>query len=147
MLAARIRYNWKKQFAGEGIVQYWRRKVRTWRRRWKSRRERRHFLEAARKGQELPNGILSVRDANYLASSRYVPQDFAGRVTLFRVNEERVGRPEEPTLGWQRLARGGVEIIEVPGTHTSLILEPHVRTLAKELNAALDRSLKTGATH
>ena len=144
MLAARIRYNWKKQFTGEGIIKYWRRKLRTWQRRWKSRRERRHFIEAARKGQALPGGILSVRDANYLASSRYVPQDFAGKVTLFRVNEERVGRPEEPTLGWQRLARGGVEIIEVAGTHTSLILEPHVQTLAKELKAALDRAPQAG---
>ena len=146
MLAARLRYNWRKQFAGGGIFQYWHRKLRTWRRRWKSLRERRHFIEAARNGQALPSGILSVRDANYLASSRYVPQDFAGRITLFRVNEERVGRPEEPTLGWQMLARGGVEIIEVSGTHTSLILEPHVQILAKELKAAMDRALHAGTT-
>jgi amino acid adenylation domain-containing protein len=146
MLAARIRYNWKKQFAGVGIAQYWRRKLRTWRRRWKSIRQRRNYINAARNGQALPNGILSVRDANYLASNHYLPKDFAGKVTLFRVNEERVGRPEEPTLGWQRLARGGVEVIEVPGTHTSLILEPHVQTLAKELKAAMERSLQAGTS-
>ena len=144
-LAERIRYNWKKQFAGGGIVRFWLRKAHTWKRHWKSLRDRRRFIEAVQSGRVLPSGILSVRDANYFASNRYVPQEFPGKLTLFRATEERVGRLKERTLGWQRLARGGVEVVDVPGTHTSIILEPQVQTLAMELRAAMDRALQSDA--
>ena len=90
-------------------------------------------------GRELPRGFISVRDANYLASNRYRPGEYQGKVTLFRAEEERVGRPMGRTLGWENFALGGVEVIDVPGTHTSLILEPHVQILARQLRTALYR--------
>ena len=41
--------------------------------------------------------------------------------------------------GWRALARGGMELIEVPGTHLDMIKEPHVAVVAKELNDCLTR--------
>jgi thioesterase domain-containing protein len=37
---------------------------------------------------------------------------------------------QDPTRGWGELAAGGVRIIDVPGTHTSMLRKPHVETLA-----------------
>jgi thioesterase domain-containing protein len=41
--------------------------------------------------------------------------------------------------GWSRFARGGVEVHIVPGTHETLMVEPHVAPLAQELKRHLDR--------
>ena len=44
-------------------------------------------------------------------------------------------------LGWQKLFTGGLEIVPVPGGH-----KPHNLTLAREMNAALNRFYQTDAT-
>jgi thioesterase domain-containing protein len=41
-----------------------------------------------------------------------------------------------PTLGWQDLVPN-LEIVEVPGGHDSLVLEPNVQILASHLARAL----------
>jgi thioesterase domain-containing protein len=43
-------------------------------------------------------------------------------------------------MGWGRLARGGVEIHHVAGDHENMLVEPHVRVLARELRAAIDEA-------
>jgi hypothetical protein len=36
---------------------------------------------------------------------------------------------------------GGVEVIEVPGDHLGLLVEPHVRVLADRLRECIDRNV------
>ncbi|MEY3015249.1 MAG: hypothetical protein RIT45_3984 [Pseudomonadota bacterium] len=43
----------------------------------------------------------------------------------------------DPTYGWSKLCRGGVEIASIPGDHLAVIRQPHVRELAARLEAAL----------
>ena len=43
----------------------------------------------------------------------------------------------DPRLGWEKYAKGGVRIFEVPGDHGSHLQEPHVQTVALKLNELL----------
>jgi thioesterase domain-containing protein len=58
---------------------------------------------------------------------------------LFRAMERPAGIDLERDLGWGRLARGGLEIHDVPGSHATMILESHVRVLARILSDCLNR--------
>ena len=46
---------------------------------------------------------------------------------------ELLGTREDAMLGWEDLAGGGVEIHDVPGEHGNVLEEPHVQTVAEEL--------------
>jgi thioesterase domain-containing protein len=43
----------------------------------------------------------------------------------------------ERDWGWQRFAEGAVQVFDVPGAHLSMLTQPHVRALARALDAAL----------
>jgi thioesterase domain-containing protein len=53
---------------------------------------------------------------------------------------ETVATRRNPTLGWETLAGGGLEIHDVPGGHISMFEEPNVRILAETLKAVLTSS-------
>jgi hypothetical protein len=40
-------------------------------------------------------------------------------------------------MGWGHLAAGGVDVRTIPGSHSTIISEPHVQRLARELSACL----------
>jgi thioesterase domain-containing protein len=67
----------------------------------------------------------------------YVPQVFAGRITVFRPTWLPLGSADDPTMGWGDLAADGVDLYEVPGYHNALVFEPRVRGLAKLLRSCL----------
>jgi thioesterase domain-containing protein len=63
---------------------------------------------------------------------------YPGRLTLFRARQalgESVRRGV--LLGWDGLAAGGIDVHRIPGTHDSLVLEPNVEHLLRELKACL----------
>ncbi len=75
--------------------------------------------------------------AFYRAAAEHRMQPYPGRVTLF-VAANTVRPPFIPAdLGWSRWALGGVDVHHVPGTHLSMLEEPHVRVLADALCASL----------
>jgi len=86
-----------------------------------------------------------VGQAWELAAAHYVPAPYDGSAVLFRVRADRsrgeLDHSDDEHNGWATVIRGGVEVIDVPGTHTSIVEEPHVRTLAQSLRAVLDRAL------
>ena len=43
-------------------------------------------------------------------------------------------------MGWRELAFGGLDIVEVAVNPHSMLLEPYVRVLAKELKERIDRA-------
>ena len=51
-----------------------------------------------------------------------------------------VDRPDRPDGGWAAHTLGPVAVETVPGTHITLLAEPHVRTLAERLAEWLDRA-------
>jgi hypothetical protein len=85
---------------------------------------------------EWPEYRFHVLDAQRRALAAYVPAAYSGRVTLFRARRQPVFCSHNPTLGWSQMAAGGVEIIEVPGAHHSMLHDPYVQGLAAALNAS-----------
>jgi oxalate---CoA ligase len=76
------------------------------------------------------HGVLSY------ASRAYQPGRYDGLITLIR------SRPYgTPTLGWERLADGGVDVRWVAGYHLSMMREPFVGQLADQLRACVDEAL------
>lgn len=88
----------------------------------------------------LPLAIKRVQESGNRAADIYVPQPYQGKVTLFRATQQPKGIYPDPTLGWEKLALGGLEIHDVPGHHGAIVREPRVRLLAKKLNECLKKN-------
>lgn len=86
----------------------------------------------------MPGSFVQLEDKIWKAGKNYVPQVYPGKVTLFRASHQALGIYPDPSLGWSDLVRGGLEIHEVPGHHGSLVKEPYVPILAKELERCID---------
>lgn len=103
----------------------------------------REFKRAIRKKMgmaPLPMAIKKVQESGNRAADIYVPQPYQGKVTLFRATQQPKGIYPDPTLGWEKLALGGLEIHDVPGHHGAIVREPRVRLLAKKLNECLKKN-------
>jgi hypothetical protein len=72
----------------------------------------------------------------------YRPEPYPGRITLFKAAEEEAEFGPDPELGWGGVARGGVEVFEVPGDHISILDQPRVAELADRLRGCLEATQK-----
>jgi thioesterase domain-containing protein len=89
-----------------------------------------------RNGDEaLVRTVLAILDAE----KDYAPRGkiYPGKIVLFYA-EDAESDEEDNRLGWEKLARGGLEVHRVPGTHVSIREEPHVALLAEELRRCLE---------
>jgi len=91
----------------------------------------------------IPEVFIRARELNRLASKKYAPEPFAGRIHLFRARKKLSGRQHNPTLGWDQYAKGGIEIVDVPGDHVKCLREPHVIVTAAKLRACIDAVLES----
>jgi amino acid adenylation domain-containing protein len=81
--------------------------------------------------------LLEVYESAVTAATRFRPAGPSGvAVTLF-VTEEGRREHDGDTLGWDRWTTGRVTPLRVPGDHHSMLLPPHVDTLARTIEAAL----------
>jgi amino acid adenylation domain-containing protein len=88
-------------------------------------------------GRDLPDAFRNVEEFNWLAARNFVPKFYRGKVTLFWASGDLRAK-FDLIEGWETLARGGMELHEISGTHLDMIKEPHVADLAKKLNACLE---------
>ncbi len=109
---------------------YKKRKLETWQ--WKLQRSRKLT-------QDLNKTLRDVEEFNYLAAEKYRPKPYPGRVTFFCARAEVSALENE--YGWKTLASGGVEVIDVPGDHQSMIKPPHVELLATQLQSRLSKTM------
>jgi len=79
---------------------------------------------------------------NVLAANAYRPKPYPQRLTVIRAADNLFDSPESIAtgLGWNSIAEGGLDLIEVPGDHLTIMDPPWVTQLAKELRAAIDRA-------
>jgi phthiocerol/phenolphthiocerol synthesis type-I polyketide synthase E len=96
-------------------------------------------------GQDYLRRYLDVWKANLIAENKYLPQTFPGRITFFRAEVFDATAPGDPQIdpadparGWGKFSAQPVEVRLVPGTHLTLIEEPHVRGLASALQNCLE---------
>jgi thioesterase domain-containing protein len=68
----------------------------------------------------------------------YSPRSYPGAITLFRATDRSVTGTYSRTLGWGRLARGGVRVIDVPGTHSTVLRPGSEPPMAAKLRDCLD---------
>jgi amino acid adenylation domain-containing protein len=66
----------------------------------------------------------------------YQPVPYSGRIALFAPNETP-RYLDKLASSWARLAAGEFEVIAIPGIHSTMVEEPHVRVLAAQLNERL----------
>ncbi len=81
-------------------------------------------------------GIFRI---NRVALLEYRPESYGGHITLLRTGKRGLmdwlfGKK---SYGWERVVRGGIEVRTVPGTHYSMLQEPHLETVAREVERAL----------
>ena len=67
---------------------------------------------------------IDVDPINSLAAASYNPRPYAGRVVVFRAAERRESNrfyKLDPTNGWGILTRENLEVIDLPGTHFTMM--------------------------
>ncbi|MBR8839548.1 MAG: amino acid adenylation domain-containing protein [Stigonema ocellatum SAG 48.90 = DSM 106950] len=85
--------------------------------------------------------------AHVQAMRNYVPQAYPHSMTLLKANEEIIHdfeNPEfhtdDPLLGWGKFSSQPIQVIEVPGDHFSMFIEPHIQELARLLKICIDNA-------
>jgi thioesterase domain-containing protein len=100
-------------------------------------------------------GLLDGVRARSQSLARYSPAVYPGKITLFRGREidpefikaqnaldHRTVDYRDRTNGWSGLSSEPVEVYEVPGHHYTIVLEPHVGDLARQLRSCIGRALE-----
>jgi len=72
------------------------------------------------------------------ATRRYRPGIYDGELLLLRARDiDAQLRETCPLMGWENLATGGIEVIDVPGNHHTLAQEPNAACVAAVLRTCL----------
>ena len=80
---------------------------------------------------------LRVFDAGEEALAHYTPRTYRGKVILIRANDNPEHIYQNYQLGWDEFVTEELEIYEISADQTTLLFEPHIRTLAAKLNSCL----------
>lgn len=72
------------------------------------------------------------------ASRAYRPRPYAGPILLLHSPDEPSGRFLDPTLGWARVAGGGLSVQAIPGDHLGIFEEPGATIMAGHIDRALE---------
>jgi FkbH-like protein len=100
-------------------------------------------------GWSLPLSLqqIPVRTVYLFAEKNYQPSGtFDGELLVLRAtsgedeDEPYAERYEDPSLGWATRSTRGVRVRDIPGGHSSMLQEPHVRTLAHQLQLSIDEA-------
>ncbi|MEY4518514.1 MAG: hypothetical protein RLZZ499_1113, partial [Cyanobacteriota bacterium] len=77
--------------------------------------------------------------ANLQASSNYIPSVYEGKITIFRVKTDPTKNFYQPVAkcGWSELSNQEIEVYDCTGDHYTFIEEPHVQSLARQLQSCL----------
>jgi thioesterase domain-containing protein/aryl carrier-like protein len=85
--------------------------------------------------------LARIWQTNDRACFQYVPKPCAGAVTDFRpLTQYRIF--SKPDLKWDRLARGGQEVVVLPINPASMLVEPFVGHLADALRRSMDAAIE-----
>jgi amino acid adenylation domain-containing protein len=74
----------------------------------------------------------------------YFPKSYPSNVTFFKAeygDDLRRYSVSFPELDWPKYIKGKLEILSIPGGHTSILDEPNVQILAAQLKSCIDRAI------
>ena len=104
-------------------------------RRVRRSREQADYWRKVRLGEEPGESGRAV----LAAAAEYRAEPHAGRVVVFKPSASPLETVEATEDAWRPLAGGGLEIVEVPGNHGSMLQLPHVNELARAVRHVLER--------
>ena len=91
----------------------------------------------------LPPELASARLFSHFVTlqERYQTPVFDGPMVLFRAQQGYTPYLNAgPQLGWQAHLRGDIRVVEIPGSHVSMLSEPGLSKLTQGLRQALARA-------
>jgi len=86
---------------------------------------------------EEPSAEVFIQEINDEAGWEFVPQPFAGHITVFRPQKNYDYFPD-PKMGWSDLVGHGLEIVELPFNPHAMLIEPFAARLALELKKRIE---------
>ena len=90
------------------------------------------------------NKYLDISNTNTQALNNYVFQPYSGKATLLRTRDENrtesIGVKYDPQFGWGEIITGELDIKYIPGSHLSLLDEPNVKLLAKQIKICIEKA-------
>jgi thioesterase domain-containing protein len=96
-----------------------------------------------RAGQTLPQSLISpfLWKSHIDLVNNHIVKPYPGGVTLFRSSETEVSNPIGADIGWMPLAKGGLDVHIIHGTH-NIVQEPYVAELARLLKVSIDKAIQ-----
>ena len=108
-----------------------------------------HYLNAAQHVLHVTKHLseddhhLKLMDTNLQALEKYTYQVYPGEITLLRIEDENrseaVGEKYDPQFGWGDLVEK-LDIHSIPGSHASLMEEPHAQVVAEKVKICLHKA-------
>ena len=80
---------------------------------------------------------MEVFEHSLRALLAYQVKPYPGHLTLFRAQNGSPRIHAEALGGWEGVAAGGVDVVEVPGSHNTMLEPPHVRALGEAISRCL----------
>lgn len=87
--------------------------------------------------------LLTLWEILRPAAAQYRPEPYPGTIVFFEAATQPLAREVGACFGWAGLAGGGLNVRTVPGDHGTLLGEPNVDALARELDACLRAARST----
>jgi thioesterase domain-containing protein len=89
-----------------------------------------------------PAAYREIIRSLYSAMTRYTPKPFCGSIVLFRSTSNGIGAGR--TLGWSRLVRGDIEVIDIGGTHLDMVRDDErANFVAQKIETLLEERLQS----
>jgi len=144
---ARNCYYWLRDFAAlpsRDRRRFFGRKLRAWKRKLVRRLHGDNTatdvdLEEVIDPAHFPENELRLWHLHLKALVEHVDKEYPGEVLLLRTCGQPLFCSMEEDFCWGKLAKGGVNVRRIPGSHESVFVEPNVRVLARELQSALSK--------
>ncbi len=87
----------------------------------------------------IPDYLLRLEATHNQALSYYDPQPYHGRIIQFQTIEKSAKIRPNPSLGWEEVVTGKIDIVDgVPGHHGTMLETPQVAFVGKKLREILD---------
>jgi amino acid adenylation domain-containing protein/FkbH-like protein len=84
-----------------------------------------------------PESELKFWQIHLNALVAHVERRYAGHVTLLRTRGQPIFCSFAEDFCWGKLARGGVTVKHIPGSHENIFMEPNVKFLAEQIEECL----------
>jgi thioesterase domain-containing protein len=104
-------------------------RIRLFRTSW---RRRSHSEDAAANDDLMALAEASATSIDFLIR-RYRAQAYMGNITVMRTRQGRMMAFGRKGLGWSSIAKGAFRLIDVPGTHMSMLDAPYLHFVAEKI--------------